>query len=103
MVVVRWPIGRVGAVCWCCPLLGSANICRRRNPRGKTVEVTCPCGKALSLRDELAGKRGRCPKVREPLRVPTLESLAAEAPQETDAPEDEPVPDRKKKRASALD
>jgi hypothetical protein len=34
------------------------------------IEVTCSCGRALNLRDELAGKLVRCPACAGPVEVP---------------------------------
>src|SRR5262245_43635305 len=47
------------------------------------IEMSCACGRALTLRDELAGKTIRCPQCQAELTVP-----AAPPP-----PAPEPVPD----------
>jgi hypothetical protein len=36
-----------------------------------SIEVTCQCGKRLKARDELAGKRVKCPKCSQPLQIPS--------------------------------
>lgn len=34
------------------------------------IQVTCACGKELSVNDELAGRRVKCPVCQETLSVP---------------------------------
>ena len=43
------------------------------------IKVTCSCGRVLNVKDELAGKKGRCPSCGNVLQVPTLEEAAVEA------------------------
>ncbi len=44
------------------------------------ISVSCPCGKTLSVKDELAGKRGKCPKCGAPLTIPQPPKPAELAP-----------------------
>ncbi len=53
------------------------------------LRVTCDCGKRLQVKDNLAGKRIRCPECQELLTVP-----AAEEPEEEELDE-EPAPKKK--------
>ena len=41
------------------------------------ISVTCECGKQFKVRDELAGKRGKCAACGQVLSIPTLASSAA--------------------------
>jgi len=41
------------------------------------IKVTCSCGRVMNLKDDLAGKKGRCPSCGDVLHVPTLEEAAA--------------------------
>src|SRR5437773_6599523 len=43
------------------------------------IDVTCACGRALNLRDELAGMSIRCPACAATLRVPILAAEIVEA------------------------
>ncbi len=40
------------------------------------IQVTCTCGKSLSVKDELAGRKVKCPACQKPLRVPAAEEFA---------------------------
>lgn len=46
-----------------------------------SIELSCACGRALRLKDELAGKTVKCPGCGSPLTVPAAEP-AAESPAE---------------------
>jgi len=43
------------------------------------IKVTCKCGQTLNAKDELAGKTVRCPKCKEPLRIPAAPAAAPKA------------------------
>jgi hypothetical protein len=43
------------------------------------IRITCSCGKALSVRDELAGKAVKCPGCQTTLRVPAAPAAAPSA------------------------
>ena len=34
------------------------------------ISVECSCGRVLSVKEEVAGRRVRCPECRKPVRVP---------------------------------
>ena len=44
------------------------------------IQVTCQCGQKLAVKDELAGKRVKCPKCKQPLAIPGLGAPASESP-----------------------
>lgn len=44
------------------------------------ISVSCPCGKKLSVKDELAGKRGKCPQCNALLTIPQPPKPAELAP-----------------------
>lgn len=48
------------------------------------IKVTCTCGQSFKAKDELAGKRARCPKCSQPLLIPSpqADELTLEAPVE---------------------
>jgi hypothetical protein len=48
------------------------------------INMTCPCGKRFLFRDDMAGKRGRCPKCERELCVPA-------PPPEASAADDQPA------------
>src|SRR5262245_14196354 len=54
------------------------------------IRVECACGKQLSLKDELAGKKVRCPECKAVLQVP---AAAAEPGVETAKAKVRPPPD----------
>ena len=41
-----------------------------------SIEVVCPSGHHLKVKDRYAGKRGRCPLCREPVIVPAVFPIA---------------------------
>jgi phage FluMu protein Com len=59
------------------------------------IALTCPgCGKSLNVKDEFAGKRGKCPHCKQPVTIPApaaaptvMESAPAYGPPPTVAPE----------------
>jgi hypothetical protein len=69
-----------------------------------TLSVHCPCGRKLKLKDELAGKRVRCPSCKQILAVPELESLedvpfaTAEVLDDDNDNDDRPVPKKKRRK-----
>src|SRR5262245_54237271 len=73
------------------------------------ITLSCTCGKALKLKDELAGRRVRCPACSGVLTVPAAEEeiIETELTEEPDATaedgpgataEDRPAGERKKKK-----
>lgn len=42
------------------------------------ISFSCACGKALKVKDELAGKKVRCPECSRPIQVPAGEAAADE-------------------------
>ena len=64
------------------------------------IVMTCECGKPLQVRDELAGKRVRCPVCQKVLTVPEQSPAAEEAgyrvQAETSRPAAEPLPRRRR-------
>lgn len=52
-----------------------------------SIKFSCECGKSLSVRDEHAGKKVRCPACGQPTRVPDQESISLAA-----EPTPEPMP-----------
>ena len=44
------------------------------------IQVTCPCGQRLAVKDELAGKRVKCPKCKQPLAISGQGSQTADTP-----------------------
>lgn len=69
-----------------------------------TIRVRCDCGKLLQVRDELEGKRVRCPGCEEPVLVtagsPAVRKgrPARDADEEDDEPEDRPARKKAGKR-----
>ena len=51
------------------------------------IRIKCQCGKALAVKDELAGKAVKCPGCSQPIRVPAGSQLSAsvKAPQPSEA------------------
>ena len=43
------------------------------------IQVVCACGKNFSVKDELAGRKAKCPACRKPLLVPASEDFADES------------------------
>lgn len=43
------------------------------------IAATCACGKRLQVKDELAGKKVRCPNCKQPLKIPDAPAAAAPA------------------------
>jgi hypothetical protein len=70
------------------------------------IPFSCPCGKALAVKDELAGKRIRCPACGEVRAVPTaradadLEVVEADAPVRPPAAPEPPRKAKGKKKKS---
>ncbi len=63
------------------------------------IPVKCDCGKSLKVKDELAGRRIRCPGCQEAVRVPMPEAPKAEEEEALDILlEEEPEPARPKRR-----
>lgn len=54
------------------------------------IRVTCSCGRELNVKDELAGKKGKCPQCGRVIQVPTLEEIAVQTEAERAAPEPAP-------------
>lgn len=44
------------------------------------IKVACKCGASFAAKDELAGKAVRCPKCKQPLKIPAPAAAAAPAP-----------------------
>lgn len=57
------------------------------------IKVTCTCGQSFKAKDELAGKRARCPKCSQPLLIPMADTdeLTLAAP--IDVPKYNPLDD----------
>jgi uncharacterized protein len=61
------------------------------------LKFVCTCGKVISAPAEAAGKKGKCPRCGEIVRIPDLSSISAEAdiapevPQPTEPPADSPA------------
>jgi hypothetical protein len=71
------------------------------------ITWTCECGQKIAVKDELAGKRVKCPACTEVVMVPSLDAAplrrrAASAPDDEDK-QDEDRPTRKKKKAQRRD
>ncbi|MCI0380941.1 MAG: hypothetical protein L0215_25435 [Gemmataceae bacterium] len=65
------------------------------------ISLRCSCGKMLTLRDELAGRRIKCPACGGVLAVPASEPEEVEpsSPEEPEADESDDVEDRPKKKS----
>jgi hypothetical protein len=50
------------------------------------ISVACACGKKLSVGDQFAGKRVKCPACQQPLTIPTLEGVSENASAGAKAP-----------------
>lgn len=48
------------------------------------IKVACQCGASFAAKDELAGKAVRCPKCKQPLKIPAPAAPAAAAPSAMD-------------------
>lgn len=76
-----------------------------RHPRGKSImpiQVTCgECNKRLTVKDEYAGKRVRCPGCQESLRIPVVEAADDWEIDEFEEPQPSALPARTRRRASA--
>ena len=57
-----------------------------------TIEVQCPCGKTLNVRDDLAGRRVKCPVCAEILTVPSNGDAGAFFDEEDDEGRDDAPP-----------
>ncbi len=44
------------------------------------IAATCACGKKLQVKDELAGKKVRCPNCKQPLTIPAAKPAPPKAP-----------------------
>ncbi|MDA1052558.1 MAG: zinc ribbon domain-containing protein [Planctomycetota bacterium] len=44
------------------------------------IKVACQCGASFAAKDELAGKAVRCPKCKQPLKIPVPAAAPAQAP-----------------------
>ena len=44
------------------------------------IAATCACGKKLQVKDELAGKKVRCPDCKQPLTIPAAKPAPAKPP-----------------------
>ena len=44
------------------------------------IKVVCQCGASFAAKDELAGKAVRCPKCKQPLKIPAPAAAPAQAP-----------------------
>jgi anti-sigma factor RsiW len=62
------------------------------------IDLSCDCGRALRVKDELAGKKIRCPQCKSILAVPTKEDEAEEMLLEVIADEDEEPAERRPRR-----
>lgn len=49
------------------------------------IKVTCKCGKALNVKDELGGKTVKCPGCQQPLKIPAAAGAAVAAPKAASA------------------
>ena len=57
-----------------------------------SISVQCPNGHQLKVKDEYAGKRGRCPKCQAPIQIPALPVDAEEELFDDEFPEEELAP-----------
>ena len=57
------------------------------------IKVTCSCGQSFKAKDELAGKKARCPKCSQPLLIPTIEADELRLEAALDAPKYNPLDD----------
>ena len=68
------------------------------------ISVDCSCGKSLRVKDELAGRKVRCPACSQPLSIPAAEVEVAEVLENEwdDTPEEAPgeVPAPKRSRSA---
>ena len=65
------------------------------------IALSCTCGKRLRLKDELAGKRVRCPGCQRPLTVPAPENEVTDEIDDSPPPEEKRRPKTKKKAKPA--
>lgn len=65
------------------------------------MRVTCACGKSLQAREELAGKRVRCPGCGEALTVPAASSAAVRPSKPRPPADDEPARPRRPTKQKA--
>lgn len=56
------------------------------------INVTCRCGKKLAVRDELAGRKGKCPACGSVLEIPALPSAGSPPPVPAAPPPARPAP-----------
>ncbi len=65
------------------------------------ISLRCSCGKLLTLKDDLAGRRIKCPACGGVLAVPVSEPEEVEpsSPEESEADESDDVEDRPKKKS----
>ncbi len=56
------------------------------------INVTCRCGKKLAVRDELAGRKGKCPACGSVLEIPALPSAGSPPPAPAAPPPARPAP-----------
>jgi hypothetical protein len=64
------------------------------------IDLSCDCSRALRVKDELAGKRIRCPQCKSILAVPAKEDEAEEMLLEVIAGEDEGPAERRPRRSA---
>jgi hypothetical protein len=63
------------------------------------ISLTCECGKKISVKDELAGKRVKCPDCQTVLDVPSPKGASAAEEFDEDEADDAPRLKKKKKKA----
>ncbi len=56
------------------------------------IRVMCECGREINVKDELAGKKGKCPSCGAVIRVPTLEEVATRQAADEKPAEAPPTP-----------
>lgn len=57
------------------------------------IPLTCPCGRSLNIKDELAGRKVRCPACRDVLSVPDYEEEPEPEPEVIEAIAADPAED----------
>jgi hypothetical protein len=62
------------------------------------IIVTCECGRKLSIKEEMAGRDGRCPSCQRVFRIPQPDVASEPVPVARAVPVPEPIPERPPER-----
>ena len=71
-----------------CPL---SSVLRPLPPAPMVIKFLCPNGHQLSAPENMAGKKGKCPKCKSAFVVPTLEEMAAAEARRPKRPPEQPA------------